>query len=458
MRAVVAVMSVALALSGCSGEDAEVGGRGAPAADESERPEPPRHVAAARVDSQMKVEHIRRCLYDEPVDISALAPNYYGPQDLIAGEVEKARDIDLTVPAISMVGGKEFARELRSVRVKLSRTEKKVNRWLEWNLGYRPFSKREFPEGDGAELVAAFYDPRAEEAVVSQKGELDAEYIFLAHELAHAAVDQRFGLPKRSSPRVIDDRALAINALVEGDATLVELRIQSLLGKKKAVKKVVKALLTSAARFKKNRANGVPHAAIDRFVFPYRWGVTFSCSVFRRRGWKGVNEVFSRLPVSTAEIMFPERYLKGHRPHRPTGFEDPPKGWKVFAKGTIGAAHLKTLFEAPADKEQRALRNPLGRAAAWDGGRYRLWARDVGEVNSIFGMSFVEHEDHEGVLCSSLIKWYEASFTSAEREILADEVVGYSDALRGGVIDCRGRRVQVAVGPKLRLAKSVLDL
>ena len=293
---------------------------------------------------------------------------------------------------------------------------------------------------------------------MQQEGELDAEFIVLAHEFAHAAVDQNFGLRKKYSPLAIDDKELAYDALVEGDATLAEFRFGSRFGERDIWLKVLKGLLTSKAQFKKDGEAGVPYAATDRFVFPYRWGLAFTCSVFRKGGWAAVDRAHSKPPTSTAEIMFPERFIKGQRPEDPAPLKEPGKQWKVFAKGTIGAAHLKALFEAPADVEFRALGNAMGRAAAWNGGTYRLWARELGSVNSVMGISLVEHAQHKGVLCSSMMKWYEKTFSSADRKVLKDDVVSYEDALRTGVIDCRGRNVKIGIGPDPSQAQKVVGL
>ena len=459
-RAVYATLVVALFLAGCSSSEPEGEAKKTAAASEKEaRPKAPKDVQARSVESVLSAGHVQGCLYDEQVDIASVAGQYYGPQDLVAGEVELTRDIDFTVPSdLKMVEKAAFAEELKGATTKFTRKQQKVNRWVDWSLGYRPFSRKAEPSGIGTDRIAGFYDPRNEELVVQQEGELDSEYIVLAHEFAHAAADQSFGLREEYSPLAIDDEELAYDALVEGDATLTEFRMSSRLGERPAVIKGLKALLSSKAQFEKDRDAGVPYAAIDRFVFPYRWGLAFTCSVFLKEGWAGVNKAHAKPPTSTAEIMFPERFLKGDRPEKTAPLTAPGKDWKLFAKGTIGAAHLKALFEAPADTEFRGLGNALGRAAAWDGGEYRLWSRELGSVNSVYGMSLVEHAGHKGVLCSSMLKWYEKTFSTADRTVTADDVVTYEDALRGGVVDCRGNDVKVVIGPELRHALKVVDL
>src|SRR5688572_24307874 len=164
-RAVVGVIVMGVLLSACSSSSPSE-----PAADvakeavakKPEKPtEPPDLAEPSKVKTHMNVSHVRSCLYDKPVDISSIAGNYYSPQDLIVGEVENARDLSIDVPEIKMIAAEDFARSIGSRRIKLTRAQNKVNRWLDWNLGYRPFSSRARPGGDGAELVAGFYDLRS---------------------------------------------------------------------------------------------------------------------------------------------------------------------------------------------------------------------------------------------------------------------------------------------------------
>ena len=163
-------------------------------------------------------------------------------------------------------------------------------------------------------------------------------------------------------------------------------------------------------------------------------------------------------PTSTAEIMYPDRFLKRDRPERTAPLKAPGKPWKLFAQGTVGAHHLKTMFEAPADSEEIGLSDPYSRAAAWDGGKYKLWAIGGKKIESVIGVAFKEHKRYPKVLCSSLIKWWEAGNPVSDPETIADGAVAYADSVRTAVISCDKRDVMFATGPNLKLAKGVLGL
>ncbi len=447
--------SVALALlilASCSGSTP---------ARETETFEPPPHVRPPRMKSKLTYKQIRRCLHSDRIDISALAGRYFGPIDLTADQVEQTRSIDFTAPSnVDFLGEAEFRRALKDISNKQNAKEDRVDRWLEWSLGHRPLGSdgSSSPPGDPVERVAGFYAYGDKRVVVKQDEELDGEFLTLAHELAHAAADQVFGLPKKTRSPIVDDAQLARAALVEGDATLVEMRFHSRFSSKKDVKQYIDGLIENDREFNQNRDAGTPYAILERFIFPYRWGLHFVCTLFKKQGWKGVDRAFRHPPTTTAEILFPERYLKGRNPKRAPDLGKLPKPWKRFAKEGIGPAHLKVLFEAPLDYEPKALSNPLARAASWNGGHYELWATGIRETESALGISMLEHPHHPGLLCSSMIKWYELTFPLGEQEVIGDGVVSYADKLRTTIISCADGAVRIGMAPTRDLAERLLGL
>jgi hypothetical protein len=420
----------------------------------------PPKVRPPRIESPLATKAVKKCLEQERVDIASLAGTYSGPISFTADQVSQTRELDLRTPSsIDIVEAEEFKRLFDGTSIKIPPKERAINRWLGWAFGYRPLGTDGSlsPPGKNDELVAGFYDPSTENIVVRLKDELDGEYVILAHELAHAAVDQAFGPPTRSRTRVIDDEALAITSLIEGDATLTELRFSSRFAAPGGMVKSIRQIL-EATDLEEDRAEGFPHAILDRFVFPYRWGLTFICSVFQKRGWPGVNRIYAKPPSTTAEIMFPQRYLSGEKPRKPARLGKAPRPWKLFGSGQIGAAHLKALFEAPGDYDPAALSRPLARAAGWDGGRYEMWARDLGELETILGVSLVEHEDHPGLVCSSMIEWYKAAFNYATREVIADGTVAYTDPVKTAIISCADGIVRVGIAPDKEMAAQIVRL
>lgn len=449
------LLALLLALSSCTADPARDGGDAAPAPREFQAPP---KVKPKRVPSPLELARLERCMPKERITPASLSGRYFGPIDLATDQVEIVREIDFSAPGdVAFVDKKEFKRLVDEGSAPFGRKEKAIERWINWNLGFWTIGEdnRGEPDESSAELVAGYYDPARDNIVVRQDGELDAEYVVLAHELAHAAVDQSFGIPVNKSLRLIDDRRLAERALIEGDATLTEMHVSArLTTKHKQIRKMINSVVKQDSIKQQNRYQGMPHALIERFVFPYRWGLSFVCSVYRKRGWKGVNRIYSRRPTSSAEIMFPDRYMDRRRPARPARLPGLKKPWKLYESGSFGALHLKSMFEAPADAPQTALSRPLARAAAWDGGRYQLWGKELSNRAAALGISLVEHEDHPGVLCSSLMEWHEVAF-DADKKVIGDGIVSYVEPDRTTILSCQERDVRLAMASNESIARRI---
>lgn len=455
MRSAAILLGLCLLASGCTASSS---------APETPRETPrvfsaPQKVRPPKIKPNLSESRIHRCLDVDRIDIDSLAGRYTGPIDFISDQVRQTRELTFSVPSdIDFVDGATFRQLLRAGGDRPSREERAVDLWLQWQLGHRVLGSdgSSAPPGKPKELIAGYYEHDSGQIVVKQEDELDSEYVVLAHELGHAAVDQVFGIPDKKTLRIVDDSTLATTARIEGDATLLELRFLARFSGRGPVRKSVRDLVTGRS-LRDERRGGAPHAVLERFSFPYRWGLAFTCTVFRAGGWSAVDRIHRRPPTTSAEIMFPERYLDKQRAQQPLPLGSPPRSWKLRAKGTIGAADLKVLFEAPSDANQLKMSRPLARAAAWNGGSFKLWGRDLKGSESILGISLVEHPDHPGLLCSSMLEWYRIAFHYAEEEVIADGTVAFTDYTRTTIMSCQGRDIQIAMAPKADLAEDVLQ-
>ncbi|MDQ4143046.1 MAG: hypothetical protein M3198_04740 [Actinomycetota bacterium] len=410
--------------------------------------------------AKLTPEQIQRCLYPAPIDLDSIAGVYSSPEELVAAQVETSRSIDFDIPALELLEGKAFDKAVVGAGVSVPPDKRVTTKLLAWALGITPqgLNVNFFLRSDDAGLVAGFYDPRGQRVVIKKKGKLDSEYVVMAHEFTHAAADQRFGLPPERVEPIVDDVSLARSALVEGDASLTDLRVLSRLSPAKAVGKAVAARIAFKDKFAKDRGSGIPYLLIDTALFPYQSGLAFACSVFRETGWAGIDRAYSKPPTTTAQILFPDRFLDKEEALEPSELKRPGQLWQVRDEGQIGAAHLKAMFEAPGDSERQTLSRPLSRAASWAGGRYRVWT--VGEASGEYaiGLSFVEHEDYEGLLCSSLRKWYLAAFDDAKQKLIADRVAEFEGTQQDAILSCQGRDITMAFGPRLEFARAILGL
>jgi hypothetical protein len=430
------------------------------APDPKDKLKPLPRVKPRKIESVLTSKNIRGCLYKERLDPSDYAGVYTGPEHLVSDQVETSREVDFVAPAVDLLEPKAFDEAVVATDVEVPIDESVTTKMLAWALGLTPqgFDVNFFLGGKDAGLVAGFYDPDDGSVVIEKKGKLDSEYIVMAHEFAHAATDQAFGLPRKKIEPIVDDASLGSSSLVEGDASLAELRVLSRFSPPKAVRKAVDAQLGFKEKFLKDRDGGVPYMLIDTALFPYQWGLAFTCSIFKKEGWKAINRAYSKPPTTTAQIMFPDRFLQGEDAKPTVSLKKPSPLWQLRDRGRIGAAHLKAMFEAPGDNESQALSKPLSRAASWAGGNYKVWTVGSTEREYAVGLSFVEHEKHKGLLCSSLSRWYETAFGDSEQKLIADRVVELEGTQQDAMLSCQGRDITMAFAPNLELAASTMGL
>ena len=300
--------------------------------------------------------------------------------------------------------------------------------------------------------VAGFYDPDTGELVVLRTGEgrLDAfTRTVLAHELDHALTDQVHGLPPLDAtpPPGEEDRLLASTALVEGDATL--LMQQYLVGNVSFVEQV--QVLTAALTGEVDVA-ALPYHLQREVAFPYLEGMEFACSLHARGGWGAVDQAYRAVPTTSAQVLFPDRYLarEGAVDPRDPGAAGP--SWRPTPTKSLGAAQLQWLFEAPGGDPERGLDDPLGRAASWAGGELRVWAD--GDRTAL-GVALVQRAGGRP-LCASLASWYAAAFPDARAvERREGEELAFDGARQDAVVRCAGTEVRLGIAPDLATARAL---
>ena len=300
--------------------------------------------------------------------------------------------------------------------------------------------------------VAGFYEPETGELVVRQSGsELSAVgRITLAHELDHALTDQALGIPLPDDPEIgTEDSTLAALALVEGDATLVMQRYSATLG----LDEQLGLLDPETIAASEAGLSGFPPYLEQELLFPYEQGLSFVCELYADGGWQAVNRAYDRPPTTTAQILFPDRYLAGEDAADPRDPGTPGKGWRRSARVQLGAANLLWLFSAPGGVEGRpGVDDPLAAAGAWDGGELELWVRGP---ETAVGVSLSEQAGEER-LCGAVAEWYGSSF-QGDRETGTPAGAFEADGDRqDAVATCTDDEVRLGIAPDLRTARALV--
>jgi hypothetical protein len=228
-----------------------------------------------------------------------------------------------------------------------------------------------------SEQAAAFYDYNKKRLfILDSTGEGMEQRVALVHELAHALADQHHPLGKylhKGSPD--DDAATARQAVMEGQATWLTWAYVSKRNGGKAeisqemIEQLTKTLGADSSDFPV--FTKAPLYMRESLVFPYNEGLKFQDAVFRKMGRAGFDQVFSRPPASTQQILHPETYIEEKKPTEP----DPPeldkkiaKEYRVLADGSLGEFDFSMLLRQYVDEKEGA-----EAASHWRGGSYRVY-------------------------------------------------------------------------------------
>ena len=222
------------------------------------------------------------------------------------------------------------------------------------------------------EQAAAFYDYDRKKLFITESSSLDNQDPLLAHELSHALADQNFNLARFiRQGRKSDDGASARLAVMEGQATwlmseyLARRSGQSLKDSPSLV--ATMSNLSDGGGTQYPVYENAPLYLRRTLVFPYTKGMLFQNAVFQRDGEEGFGEVFRRAPVSTQQIIHPEKYFSDTPPTRPE-VPNPrlPRGYKGLVGGSLGELEHGILLEQYAGKERAAEIAPHWRGATFE--------------------------------------------------------------------------------------------
>lgn len=219
------------------------------------------------------------------------------------------------------------------------------------------------------EQVAGFYDDEIKQMFVVQgTGFGGPERITHAHEYVHALQDQTWnlseGLGYNDEDCEADSEACAaVQALVEGDATLLE--EQWLVTY--ATQQDFEQLREFFGSFESPVFDSAPAFLRQDFLFPYQEGYLFVQNIFQQGGWAAVDAVYDDPPRSTEQILHPELYPEDV----PLRLQVPDleaalgAGWREIDQDVLGEwyTRLKLLEWLSAQAAEPA-------AAGWGGDYY----------------------------------------------------------------------------------------
>jgi hypothetical protein len=189
------------------------------------------------------------------------------------------------------------------------------------------------------------------------------------HEYDHVLQDQYFDLNKLAPKHPDnDDRSLAIQALTEGDATL----IQRLWVQKNLSADEINQLGQGSATSKLLSA---PLFLREQLLFPYTDGFNFIRQIYQAFGFAGIDDVFRNPPQSTAQILHIDKYrnhvapVEVSLPELDAGSLGP--GWRAIKSNILGELDLRLILTQLTDST-RGVRG----ASGWAGDRWQLLEKE----------------------------------------------------------------------------------
>jgi hypothetical protein len=117
----------------------------------------------------------------------------------------------------------------------------------------------------------------------------------------------------------------------------------------------------------------------ETLLFPYGHGASFMQYAWRQNpSWQSINKIYSDMPVSTEQIMHPEKYYGERDMPKPVNTESfvakLGPGWKVAGKNVLGEFTLGLLMSLHLT-EERSRRA----AAGWGGDQVLLLENEGGK-------------------------------------------------------------------------------
>ena len=280
---------------------------------------------------------------------------------------------------------------------------------------------REFAVKLLTEQVEGFYDPEKKTFFIATWLPAEEQKPAMIHELTHALQDQYFDMARiLKEDRALDnsDRALAHQALLEGDATVVMLQYFLDPAKKHFSQLsdlaflLQSQMLTTQSQFPTFK--DAPTFLKESLLFPYGYGASFlQYSWTKNPSWEAVNKIYSDMPASTEQIMHPEKYFVNRDEPKTVSADSHTaelgNTWKVVYKNVLGEFSLGLLLNLHLTEEwsRRA-------AAGWGGDQVLLLENDQGKNAVLLSTVWDTTEDADRFF-AAIDEWFRRHYPNVQR-------------------------------------------
>jgi hypothetical protein len=246
------------------------------------------------------------------------------------------------------------------------------------------------------EEVLGYYDTEKNAFfIIDEDDDFDVlERLTHAHEAVHALQDQHYDLDRLDEDTLDSEASLALAALMEGDATLVQsiYLISGYMGPDELLE-----VLTASLDFETPVLDSAPPILARELLFPYLDGAAFAEALYTRGGFEAIDQAWLNPPQSTEHILHPERYINGDAPKvvslAPLT-DTLGHGWKSIDEDTFGELYLREYLAQQLDGGSVELAS-----TGWGGDRYAVyWNEDEEALVMLLRLTWDSPEDSEEFL------------------------------------------------------------
>jgi tetratricopeptide (TPR) repeat protein len=305
------------------------------------------------------------------------------------------------------------------------------------------------------EQVLGFYDPKTKTFYLVEgkiQGVLDR--LAIAHEYVHALQDQQFGVERVTDEKLDADHRLAFSALIEGDAVLA---MTSYAQEQIPIEDQIQLASLARSGTEMEALEASPAVLRESLLFPYVQGLAFVTSIQASGGWAAVNELYSKPPVSTEQILHPERYRTGDAPAAVSlpGLATTLGGdWRQVDSDVLGELGLRLFlaqYIGPAAAEVAA--------EGWGGDRYALLKQGSAETYALVIRTTWDDQDaaREFFALVRNLMAHRAGYNEQVKDVVEPDPVRYwqgPDAY--WVARQEGKSVTIVVGPSEEIVQQLL--
>ena len=129
-----------------------------------------------------------------------------------------------------------------------------------------------------------------------------------------------------------------------------------------------------------------PPIISESMTFPYLRGMVFCAKLTNAGGWAAIDQVYRDPPLSTEQILHPEKYRE--RPDYPMSIDlgalAPGEGFKEVGRNVLGEMQLAILLRKHGGKNA---------AAGWDGDRYAVFEGPNGKLGLVWLSNWDSQDD-----------------------------------------------------------------